>query len=300
MPRRPIKSSSQEPGRPGPRGVRHAAPANDWPRSTGATARSKASLRGAESHLRSTSLSGIPRSSWYRAAAAAMMAPDAGWAATDADPVGRRRVVPVDELRRLYLDEGLPAKQVADRVGLTEKAVWGRLRRAGINRARTPQAVTDEKVRALYEDGLTIRGIAAELGIHQRSVWRHLDQAGVELRPRGKPGVVLSRRQLEQLYIDEGLTLAEIGRRFEVDPHTVARNLDRYGIARQRPTVERAVLEALYVQERFGIKASPLDSASVKARSGQDSPNTASRSGGRVAPAAAEAGRHRARSRCRR
>jgi IS30 family transposase len=57
--------------------------------------------------------------------------------------------------------------------------VWGRLRRAGIRRARTPQTVTDEKVRVRYEAGLSIRAVAAELGMHQGTVWRHLEQTGV-------------------------------------------------------------------------------------------------------------------------
>jgi transposase-like protein len=209
---------------------------------------------GSVEHIRPEWLDGIP---FARAAAAAAVAfAHADTALADMELTDPRKPNPdADTLRRLYLDEGLTAKEVAARIGMTEKAVSNRLRRAGINRNRTPQAVTDQTVRALYEDGLSIRAIAAELGMHQRSVWRHLGQAGVELRPRGKPGVELSRRQLEQLYVRDGLSLAEVARRFEVDPHAVARNLDRYGIPRRRPTLDRAVLEELYVQQRLGIRA---------------------------------------------
>src|SRR5688572_13201172 len=108
MSRRPIESSSQEAG---PVPVASVSPDDGGPTPTGGTAPSNASdgTWGAESDRGSTSLSGIPRSSWYRAAAAAMMAPDAEWAATETRPVRRRPAVVVDELRRLYLDEGLPA-----------------------------------------------------------------------------------------------------------------------------------------------------------------------------------------------
>ena len=86
-------------------------------------------------------------------------------------------------------------------------------------------------------------------------MWRALDEAGVEFRARGVAGLVLSRRELKRLYVRDGLSLAEIGRLFEVSRHIVARNLDRHGIARQKPLLERAVLEKLYVEERLGIRA---------------------------------------------
>lgn len=144
---------------------------------------------------------------------------------------------------------------MAARLGLTEDQTWSRLRRAGINRGRTPQSVTDQKVGELYEAGLSIRAIAAELGIHYRNVWRHLHRAGVERWPRGTGGIVLSRRALERLYLDERLSLAEVARQFEVSPDVVARNLRRYGIARHRPPLERGELEELYVHQRLGLRA---------------------------------------------
>ena len=107
----------------------------------------------------------------------------------------------------------------------------------------------------MYEEGSSIRAVAAELGIHQRDVWRHLRRAGVPLRPRGTPGAVLSRWELERLYLRDSLSLAEVARRFEVSPQVVARNLDRYGIPRRRPPLERATLQRLYVDERLGIRA---------------------------------------------
>ncbi len=61
----------------------------------------------------------------------------------------------------------------------------------------------------------------------------------MERRPRTKPGVVLSKRQLERLYVRDGLTLKEVDLRFEAPADTVARKLDRYEIARRRPPLRR-------------------------------------------------------------
>jgi transposase-like protein len=55
--------------------------------------------------------------------------------------------------------------------------------------------------------------------------------------------------------VRDGLLLAEVARRFDVTPDVVARNLDRHGIPRARPPLDRAVLARLYVDGRLGIKA---------------------------------------------
>lgn len=211
------------------------------------------SAAGAGGRLRDLWLAGVPLE---RAAAAA------GLTVAEAEHrlaalgyglmPGPRTAFEVEPLRRLYVDERLSAAEVADRLGWTEHQVRGRLRRAGIQR---PPRVAAEQVRGLYEAGRSVRAVAAELGVHQRDVWRHLAAAGVARRPRGAPGVALSRRPLERLYVRDGLSLAEVARRFDVTADVVARNLDRYGIPRRRPPLERAVLEGLYVDERLGIKA---------------------------------------------
>jgi DNA-binding CsgD family transcriptional regulator len=159
----------------------------------------------------------------------------------------------IEEFRAAYLDERLTAAQVAERYGMTVHQVRHRLEDAGVSRAPSP--IPGEAVR-LYGEGRSIREVAAELGIHHRDVWRHLDQAGVARRPRVAGGVVLSKRQLEVLYVRGGMSLAEVGRRFDVSPGVVARNLDRYGIPRHDQLhIDRSVLEQLYVDEGLGIRA---------------------------------------------
>lgn len=152
----------------------------------------------------------------------------------------------------------MPIGEVAARSGLTKKQVEYRLRCDGLW-VKPPSAaqLIRPKVCSLYEGGMSIRAVAAEVGTDPRTVWRHLAQAGVARRPRGTPAVVLSRPALERLYVREGLSLTEVGRRFEVSADVVARNLELHGIPRRDPAVpiDRALLERLYCTQRLGLRA---------------------------------------------
>lgn len=41
--------------------------------------------------------------------------------------------------------------------------------------------------------------------------------------------------ELRRLYVDEGLSLRDLGWRFDLSPAAILRRLDRAGIARRRP-----------------------------------------------------------------
>jgi DNA-binding CsgD family transcriptional regulator len=172
------------------------------------------------------------------------------------DPRPPRRADAETNLRKL-IEEGLSPADVATRLGMTERSVRSWMARAGIPQPPKPKqsAAVSEKVAGLYEQGLSIRAVAAELGLHQRQVWRHLKRAGVARRPRNSAGIVLSRPELERLYVRGGWSVAEVARLFEVQPEAVVRNLDRYGIPRRRDVpIDRAILKQLYVGDRLGIR----------------------------------------------
>lgn len=163
-----------------------------------------------------------------------------------------RRFPTVEELRVLYLDEGLTAAQIGERLGLTVHQVRHQLERAGIRR---PSASRAGEVVRLYQAGQSVRGVAATLGIHYRTVWRDLAAAGISRRPVGPQGQMLSRRALEQLYVRGGLSLDEVAKRFGVSRSVVVRNLDEHGLRRRQPViVERTRLEDLYVGGGLGLR----------------------------------------------
>src|SRR5439155_4940464 len=119
---------------------------------------------------------------------------------------------------------GVPLPRAAAAAGLTVKAAERTLRSLGLlpvqpapntrdgserieshpKRPRRNWNAARGDVVRLYEAGRSIRAVAAELGMHQREVWRQLQLAGVASRPRGTPGVALSRRALEHLYLQDG------------------------------------------------------------------------------------------------
>jgi hypothetical protein len=108
-------------------------------------------------------------------------------------------------LRRLYLDEGLPAKEVAARLGLTQDHVWSRLRRAGINRARTPSQPLE---RLYLEERLSLAELGRRFDVDPHVVARNLDRYGI---PRDRPPI--GGASLEELYVREQLGVRAVAGR---------------------------------------------------------------------------------------
>jgi excisionase family DNA binding protein len=122
------------------------------------------------------------------------------------------------------------------------------------------------------EEGLTTRALAQRFGVHQRTVWQALKEAGATAPRRGswcKPRWPehIDREELQQLYVEQGLTVQAVAERLGVADKTVSRALAGYGIPvdrgrRQRRRPSREVLVDLCMNqglttadlaERFGV-----------------------------------------------
>jgi DNA-binding CsgD family transcriptional regulator len=168
---------------------------------------------------------------------------------------------PPELLAHLYVRDGLTTAAVGERLGLTPRQARYQLQRAGIRRpgpparARTKKRLSPAELEDLYvARRLPIRAIAALVGLDQRDVWRQLTEAGIPRRRRGGAQVALGRETLEDLYVDQGLTLEATARRLGVGRGTVRRHLVAHGIPLQamvrRPPTRR-LLQRLYVAERL-------------------------------------------------
>src|SRR6478672_7179969 len=125
------------------------------------------------------------------------------------------------DLVDLYLDQGLSLAVIGRRFGHTADWVRARLVAAGIP-LRPPgrqPTITDDQVRALLDQGLRVPEIAKNLGVTDSSVldrMRARGWTGPPRRPRGPsknappPPSVDS---LRQLYLTEGLSVAEVALR---------------------------------------------------------------------------------------
>lgn len=173
-------------------------------------------------------------------------------------------VVPFDceELRRLYVDEGLSTPAIADRVGLSVSGVGNAMTRCGIQARRAPTLdhVNDEELRRLYVDEeLDDADIADRFEVATWAVSRRRRAAGIARDPRrkirpGPPKSALTAR------ISAGATVAEIATEFAAPAATVRRWLDHAGIAnpraRRSTPAKRVVLDVeelrrLYVDQEL-------------------------------------------------
>ncbi len=104
------------------------------------------------------------------------------------------------EMQRLYEDEGLSIRQIAEHLDRSLGVVHGHLLKLGVQLrpAHVTVALTAEKVQEaadMYEAGLSCLQIARLVGITERGVRHRLQRGGVERRPVGKraPGYSLGR-----------------------------------------------------------------------------------------------------------
>ena len=182
----------------------------------------------------------------------------------------------LEQLRRWRVEEGLTIAEVAARAARPAATVAEQLRKAGVltaPRRRQAPALDAELVRRLYVDQRrTLMQIARQLCCSDTRMRAALLDAGVELRPprrrRDRPAwPPLSEAELRELYLERGLTAAQIAARFGGSSTWVLAALDRHGIPRRpggsRPVptldVDAATLTDLYVHRR-------LDDAAIAAR----------------------------------
>jgi DNA-binding CsgD family transcriptional regulator len=150
-------------------------------------------------------------------------------------------------LAHLYVCRGLSTYQIAARTGVDRQRVTRALRKAGVplrprgaGRLRPVRRIGDPPdlprlLRELYEEAqLGSRQIAAILGLPERTVRSRLRRYGIKARSRGcwnrEDRTTVSAGVLEALYIELGMTAAEVGQRLGVSGGTVLRSAHALGV----------------------------------------------------------------------
>ncbi len=175
------------------------------------------------------------------------------------------------DLVELYVDQGLSLVVIGRRFGHTADWVRARLVVAGvpIRPAGRQPTITDDQVRSLLNQGRRVAEIAQELGVTDSSVldrMRANGWTGPPRRPRGPsrnapppPNV----ESLRQLYITEGLSVAEVAQRLRLSRGRVTAALDAAGIPRRRPgwangnppdPISRGMLIKLYLNDGSTVR----------------------------------------------
>jgi DNA-binding CsgD family transcriptional regulator len=150
-------------------------------------------------------------------------------------------------LAHLYHCLGLSTYRIAARTGIDRQRVTRALHRAGVRlRPRGVgrlRAVRDPEgrpcppwlLRELYEEErLNSRQIAAIVGISERTVRDRLRRDGVSARTRGgwnrEDRVTVPAEVLRVLYVELGMTAAEVGQRLGLSGGTVLRSAHALGV----------------------------------------------------------------------
>jgi transposase len=151
--------------------------------------------------------------------------------------VGVSRDVSPAELRRLYQRERLAAVEIGERFGVSGRTVRGWLRQLGIapppqsQRRRRHRPPTPAKLhRGYVTNGLTPEQLARCYGVSASTVTRWLEDAGIPRRPPGRRSHAPAREELRRLYQLEGLSTAQIGRRYGVSQQTAHRWVRAAGV----------------------------------------------------------------------
>lgn len=140
------------------------------------------------------------------------------------------------ELARLYLDEQLPLKAIAERIGVSLATIGNRLRAAGytlrprgaaIGQFKHPEVNTADLVQA-WRENPNVTAIAERFHLSRPAVVYRLKQGGVE--PPKREHKVLPDGEIIRLYVDENRTLEEIAKYFGVAQTTIFRKLTSLGV----------------------------------------------------------------------
>jgi DNA-binding CsgD family transcriptional regulator len=148
----------------------------------------------------------------------------------------------IADVRRLYVDQGLPLTHVAQQLGHGREWVRARLAAAGIPERERPDqiVVTAQQLRSWHHvQHQTVAQMAVRLGCTAETVRAHLHRHGISLIAGRGGGRVASprptRSELTALYLKRRLTVGEVGAHYGRSYAWARDVLIDAGIARRQP-----------------------------------------------------------------
>lgn len=169
----------------------------------------------------------------------------------------RKQKYDLAELKRLYEEEGLTIRQIADRLAIPHQTINQRLVRSGAkmrSHHRRRRYFERDLLYDLYVvRGLTLPVVGTELGAGEQKVRAELKRHGIERRRSGwqRLDAKINLDEIKRLYEEEGLTQLQIAIQYAVSPQTIQKRLKRAGVvarkSRPKPPLDRDLLYELYV-----------------------------------------------------
>ena len=140
-------------------------------------------------------------------------------------------------LRRLYVDQGLTQKEIAEKLGCGSHTVYKYLKEYDISRAESDNYTDPDWLREKYHgEGLSMVEVGELCGVGLDAVSYQMRKHGIdrrsisESRSKGDISHLHDREWLEAEYSDKGRTTIEIADELDVTNWVVSKWLRRHGI----------------------------------------------------------------------
>ena len=141
--------------------------------------------------------------------------------------------LPLEEIRRLYIQEGWGCKLIGKYLGCSHTTVAARLRDMGILRPGIPrkpkQDVQTSQIVKAYRAGHSSGAIAHQFKLSQWDVLHRLHKAREPLRG-GHKRYHLDKQAIRHLYEEKKLSTTQIARLYNIKSCTVAARLREMGV----------------------------------------------------------------------
>ena len=149
----------------------------------------------------------------------------------------QRYQISIEEIRRMYLNEGLSLHSIAVHFGCSDTTIRDRVIEAGFLKAQTfvqkrykRLLIGESELRKLYlEDGLSDMEISRRYGVCNITVANRRKHYGIK-RDLKQNYVPLPSEELKRMYIDEKQSMESIAKRFGCGESTVRAHLMQAGL----------------------------------------------------------------------
>ncbi len=141
-------------------------------------------------------------------------------------------------LKYLYVDKELDTSELAEKFNCSNTTIVKRLHRYDIPIRRIRINIPRNKLKHLYVNKKkTIYQIAKKFNCSSVTILNRLNQSNIPIRKKGEVReenreVKIPKDKLRYLYVDKGLTISEIVKRFNWSRGTVYKRLRRYDFVR--------------------------------------------------------------------
>ncbi len=137
----------------------------------------------------------------------------------------------IEEIRRLYWNEELTAKEVGERLGYSETSILVRMRRHNIPRRTSgplPASINPDELQDLYENKhMTLHELSKKFNVGPETIRCHLIKHNIARRLQR---LTIGPEELHRMYWIEGLTTPEIGKLLDRGDPVIRNYMIKYNI----------------------------------------------------------------------